>query len=50
MTAKDAAERKAAERARRRKEGLAPLEIWAHPEDHPAVKRYVERLAKRRAR
>lgn len=46
---KTASERKAAERARRRKEGLAPLEVWAHPEDHAAVKRYVERLTKRRS-
>lgn len=46
---KTPAERKAAERARLRKEGLKPLEVWAHPGDHPRVKKYVERLRKRRA-
>jgi hypothetical protein len=45
---KTASERKAAERARLRKEGLKPLEVWAYPEHHPKVKRYVERLRKRR--
>ena len=45
---KDAAERKAAERARKRAEGLVLLHLWAHPKDHAAIKRYVERLAKRR--
>lgn len=46
---KPGSQRLAELRARRRKEGLKPLEVWAHPEDHPAVKRYVERLRKRRA-
>lgn len=45
---KTANERKAAERARRRKEGLRPFEVWAHPGDWPLIKRLVERLAKRR--
>lgn len=45
---KTVSERKATERARRRKEGLKPLEVWAYPEDHPAVKRHAERLRKRR--
>jgi len=44
-----AAERKAAERARKRAEGLKAFEIWLHPKDWPAVKRLLERLAKRRA-
>jgi hypothetical protein len=48
MTSKSGAERLAELRARRRKEGLKPVEVWAHPDDHPAIKRYVERLAKRR--
>jgi hypothetical protein len=46
---KTAGERKAEERTRRRKEGLRPLEVWAHPDDHVAVKRYVERMRKRRS-
>lgn len=45
---KDAAERKAAERARKRAEGLVLMQVWAHPDDHPAIKRYVARLTKRR--
>jgi hypothetical protein len=45
---KSGAERLAELRARRRKEGLKPVEVWAHPDDHPAIKRYVERLVKRR--
>lgn len=45
---KTSAERKAAERARRRSEGLKPFEVWAHPKDWPLIKRLVERLAKRR--
>lgn len=45
---KSASERKAEERARRRAEGLRPFEVWAHPKDWPAIKRLVERLAKRR--
>lgn len=45
---KTASERKAAERARKRKEGLKAFEVWAHPKDGPLIKRLVERLAKRR--
>jgi hypothetical protein len=45
-----AAERKAAQRARQHKAGLRKLELMAHPEDHPPIKRYAGRLAKRRAR
>jgi hypothetical protein len=45
---KSGSERLAELRARRRKEGLRPFEVWAHPDDQPAIKRYVERLAKRR--
>ena len=42
---KTAAERKAEERARRRKEGLRPFEVWAHPSDWPLIKRLVERVS-----
>lgn len=37
-----AAERKAAERQRKRAAGLAPLEVWAQPELHDEIKRFVE--------
>jgi hypothetical protein len=46
---KTGSQRVAELRARLRKEGLKPLEVWAHPEDQAAVKKYVERLRKRRA-
>ena len=42
------AEYKAAERARRREAGLQRFELWLHPKEWPAVKQFVERLAKRR--
>jgi len=45
-----AAERKAAQRARQRKAGLRKLEVWAHPDDHPAIRLLVEKLAKWRKR
>jgi hypothetical protein len=41
-------EYKAAERAKRTEVGLKRLELWAHPLDWPAIKRYVGRLMKRR--
>jgi hypothetical protein len=47
---KSATERKAAERARKRAEGLKFYEVCLHPSEWPLVKRYIERLAKRRAR
>lgn len=40
-------ERKAAERERRRAEGLKPYEVWVPPSEWPKVKRYIERLVKR---
>lgn len=43
---KPAAQRKAAERARRRKQGLAPLEVWARPEHHAQIKALAASLAK----
>jgi hypothetical protein len=45
---KSASERKAAERARKRSAGLKAFEVWVHPADWPLVKRYIERLRKRR--
>lgn len=50
MVSLTSAERKAAERARKRAEGLVLIQVWAHPKDHPAIKRYVERLAKRKSK
>lgn len=47
---KTEAERKAAERTRRRAAGFQPKEIWVHPLDWPVVKRLLDRLAKRRER
>lgn len=45
---KSGSERLAELRARRRKEGLKPLEVWAHPDDHPTLKRSAARLWRRR--
>lgn len=45
MTAKTSAQRKAAERARRREQGLAPLEVWARPEHHAQIKALAAWLA-----
>ena len=50
MKAQTPAERKAAERQRRTESGQSRLELWAHPDDHEAIKAYAEKLAKRRAR
>jgi hypothetical protein len=47
---KTATERKAAERTRKRREGLRAFELWAHPLDWPAIKRLAEKLAKRRTK
>lgn len=38
------AERKAAERQRKRAAGLAPLEVWAKPSDHAAIRAFVAGL------
>jgi hypothetical protein len=43
-----AAERKQAERAKRREKGFRPFEVWAHPADWPLIRKLVERLARRR--
>lgn len=40
-------QRQAALRARRSREGLVRLEVWARAEDHRAVKTFVEMLNKR---
>lgn len=34
--------------AKREKAGLKRFLVWAHVEDWPMIKRYIERLAKRR--
>lgn len=47
---KSTAERMAAMRVKRRAAGLKPFEVWLHPSEWPLVKRYIERLAKRRER
>ena len=39
-----ASQRKAAERQRKRAAGLAPLEIWAKPSDHAAIRAFVAGL------
>jgi hypothetical protein len=44
------AERVAALRARRSREGLVRLEVWALPEHHEAIKAYVAKLNKKTAR
>lgn len=41
-------ERQQALRAKREKEGLKRFEIWIQLTEWPLVKRYIERLAKRR--
>ena len=40
-----AAERKANERARKRKLGLVLLQAWVHPEDRSRIKAYLAELA-----
>jgi hypothetical protein len=35
------ASRVAAHRARLREQGLRPLEVWAYPEHHPAIKEFA---------
>lgn len=38
----------AAQRVRRKQAGLQRFEFWLHPNDETRIRRYVERLAKRR--
>lgn len=46
---KQIAEAAARLKAKRREAGLARLEIWAHPKDHAAIKRFANNLAAKRA-
>ena len=48
--AKTSAERVGALRAARNAQGLRRLELYAHPDDWPAIKALADRLAKRRAK
>lgn len=50
MTAATVAARVAALRARRAALGQTRLELYAHPEDHPAIKALAEKLQRRRAK
>jgi hypothetical protein len=43
-----ATKRMAALRERRRAAGMKPIEIWAHPDDHQAIRELAARLAKAR--
>ena len=45
-----ATKRMAALRERRRADGMKPIEIWAHPDDHQAIRAEVARLAAARAK
>lgn len=40
--------RKAAERARKRGAGQKPFEVWAHPDDWPAISAFSNKLAARK--
>lgn len=48
MTAATVAARQAALRQRRAEQGLARIEVWAHQDDHAAIKALVAQLARRR--
>ena len=48
MTAQTPAERKAAERQRRAESGLTRLEVYAHPDDHEAIKTLAAKLQAKR--
>ena len=43
-----ATKRMAALRDRRRKAGMTPMEVWAHPDDHQSIRDEAARLAKDR--
>jgi hypothetical protein len=50
VTAKTTAQRQADLKARRVAAGLVPItNLWAHPEDVPAVRETAAKLARRRA-
>jgi hypothetical protein len=42
-------QRKATERERMKKKGFKRFECYVHPEDWPQVRKYMDRLNKRRA-
>lgn len=48
MTAKTPAERVAALRASRKALGLRRLELYAHPDDWPAIKALADKLQRKR--
>lgn len=50
MTAKTQAERKAEQRKRLADAGLTRLELWAHPDDHAALKECAAQLQAKRER
>ena len=50
MTALTPAERKAAERQRRRDAGLAVVQAWVYPDDREKLARYVKKLNARHNR
>jgi hypothetical protein len=45
---KPAKTRMAAMRDRKRKAGMTPMEVWAHPDDHQTIREYAAMLAKAR--
>lgn len=51
MGAQTATQRKAAERQRHKEAGLKRLpDLWAHPDDHPAIKAHAAKLSACRKR
>jgi len=44
MSATPAAQRKAAERDRKRKDGLIPVQEWIHQDDAARLKQYANKL------
>lgn len=50
MNAKTPSQRKAAERQRRAEAGLVRLEVYAHPDDHEAIKALAAKLQRKRER
>lgn len=49
MTAKSPNQRKAAERERHRALGRTPVQLWVAPKDREALRRYADRLNRRRS-
>jgi hypothetical protein len=50
MTAKTAAERVSALRQRRADLGLVRMDVYAHRDDHPAIKALAEKLNQKRTK